>query len=193
MAPRGQRVSLDWDALPRTAWVCDGMVMPPGTSPPPEYYDQEVTDVVTPASLDDFLAPLRDANSDLSQRLGQRFVVDQAAVLSNGCGDGTATVHRWSNSETGDRLEVWLSTGGETEGDGMIALHDAQRGQVLVVGCACCHPYLLCNEFTFGNSDGSSDWSPPDAQMLVAGAPGAAQVIARLCTLAHTTVFDQIH
>jgi hypothetical protein len=63
----------------------------------------------------------------------------------------------------------------------------------VAVGCACGHPYLLCNDFTFGNSDGSSDWTPPDASLLVAGAAGAAQVIDLLCTLAHITLFEQVH
>lgn len=115
------------------------------------------------------------------------------ATPPDGLGDGAATVHRWGNGETGDRLEVWLSGGGETAGDGMIALEDAENGRVLAVGCACGHPYLLCNDFTFGNSDGSSDWTPPDASLLVAGAAGAAQVIDLLCTLAHITLFEQVH
>ena len=201
------RASLDWDALPRVAWECVGVIMAPGAPAPPGYCDQEATDaerfeeaglaklgfsLVTRASLDAFLAPLKDANNNLSQRLAQNFVADETAVLSNGLGNGAATVHRW-NGETGDRLEVWLSTVGDTAGDGMIALEEVQNGRVLVVGCACGHPYLLCNEFTFGNSDGSSGWTPPDAPTLVAGAAGVAQVIDLLCTLAHATLFEQVH
>lgn len=202
------RASLDWDAVPRVAFECGGVVMASGAPEPRGYCDQEATEAehnpygvehgaaVTPESLRAFLAPFSAGNHSLAERLGQAFVVDEAATMWNGLGDGTATVHRWS-SASGDRLEVWLCTSSQNEpgpeGDGLIALEDARNGLVLVVGCACGHPYMNCNLFTFGNSDGSSEWVAPPAAALVAGSAAAAQVIDYLCSIAHQTLFEQIH
>jgi hypothetical protein len=62
----------------------------------------------------------------------------------------------------------------------MFALQ-TEGGFALIVGCACGHPYLLCNLFTFGNSNGSTDWLPPPEMALVLGPVGAAAVISHMC------------
>lgn len=201
------RASLDWDAVPLVAWECGGLVMAGGAPQPRGYCDQEATEAeynpygaengaaITPESLRQFLAPLVDGIDDLSERLGQAFVVNEAATMSNGLGDGPATVHRWSGG-SGDRscrLEAWLCTGGDPEGDGLIALEDRRSGLALVVGCACGHPYVNCNAFTFGNSDGSSEWEAPPDAALTGGSAAAARVVEHFCGVAARTLFEQIH
>ena len=78
----------------------------------------------------------------------------------------------------------------------MLALQ-TEGGLALIFGCACGHLYMLCNLFTFENSDGSrdgsTDWLPSSKTALVPRYVGAAAVISPMCKVAHTFLFQQAH
>eukprot|EP00933_Yihiella_yeosuensis_P025695 TRINITY_DN19932_c0_g1_i2.p2 TRINITY_DN19932_c0_g1~~TRINITY_DN19932_c0_g1_i2.p2 ORF type:complete len:133 (+),score=21.15 TRINITY_DN19932_c0_g1_i2:68-466(+) len=124
------------------------------------------------------------ADNVSSEKFGAWTSETREETLHNGLGEGPATVQFWTTA-AGDRLEVWFGTEGEIDGDGFIVLETA-TGRALIVGCACAHPYISCNLFLFGNSDGSSDWKPPTALT-------SDSVLQHLSRIAMEYAFEQVH
>ena len=76
-------------------------------------------------------------------------------------------------------------TWNEISGDNVAALQTA-TGSVLIAGCASCHPFVACDLFEFGNSDGSSDPTQFDSS-------SGESLLMSLCEAAETYAYDQVH
>ena len=182
--------SVDWDGLPTLGYVCQGIRY---TNPVPGFCDREIfereyhPDAISRETFDSILAPLR-ALVDVA---GSWTCTSRTGILGNGCGSGPANVFQWRSSD-GDRIELWQAHNGEAGGDGFIAL-ETKDGRVLVAGCAGCHPYVMCNSFTFGNSDGSSDWEAMQEPVEGGEAINAADALRHLIAITEKYVWEQIH
>ena len=162
--------SIHSEQLGQDAWENGGLrIAVPG------YCDQEVEEVPK-TDIHTFFAALLLTHDD-------KWIYSMRSdTLHNGLGPGMAMVHCWTHGS--DRVEVWNGMDGEVADDGLFAVQIGS--QALIVGCACGHPYVTCNLFSFGNSDGSSDWGGVDTSNLPA-------VISCAIDLAKDYVFNQIH
>ena len=115
--------------------------------------------------------------------------IQQPPVMVNGCGDGAADVAAFQTVE-GDRLEYWRAAeegGGADLDDDMCALLETNKGKILIVGVAVGHPYVACNNFSFGNSDGSTNGEPMVLDM------GASGLIQSMADRAAVYLYNQQH
>lgn len=108
--------------------------------------------------------------------------------LQNGLGEVAASVLNYCTAR-GDRLETWapdpLVDAGDLEGDNVALLQTAE-GHVLIVGIACMHPFVACDEFSFGNSDGSTHPVEFDEG-------SASALLQSMCRIAENYVYEQSH
>jgi hypothetical protein len=109
-------------------------------------------------------------------------------VLSNGLGNCPASVVGFFTGE-GDRIELWQPAANSNAGDlqdDNLALLQTSGGRVLIAGCACGHPFMCCNLFEFGNSDGSTDAENFDTA-------SGELFVKSLCSIADKYVYEQEH
>ena len=182
--------TIAWDSIATSAWDCGGLITSNGRLP--GYCDTELEDAVPRERLEAFLGELvrsaTQGDDADSLPVWEPLPTRDNGEMGNGLGNGTARVRVWHiAAKPCFRLEVWSGLSGETADDGFAAL---QAGDLaLVAGCALGHPYVLCNLFTFGNSDGSSDWEG----VVIDEQDSAELVIKRLAALAVRYCYEQIH
>eukprot|EP00929_Paragymnodinium_shiwhaense_P051255 TRINITY_DN25803_c0_g1_i1.p1 TRINITY_DN25803_c0_g1~~TRINITY_DN25803_c0_g1_i1.p1 ORF type:complete len:177 (-),score=41.90 TRINITY_DN25803_c0_g1_i1:243-773(-) len=108
--------------------------------------------------------------------------------LHNGLGSASAVVERFV-TPSGDRIEAWRpAVQGENcdLDEDNCALLETAGGHVLIVGCACGHPYIGCKMLDFGNSDGSTDALPFDTS-------SGDALLKSMCSIAVTYLYEQEH
>mmetsp|Transcript_23355 Transcript_23355/g.35863 ORF Transcript_23355/g.35863 Transcript_23355/m.35863 type:complete len:200 (-) Transcript_23355:119-718(-) len=120
------------------------------------YCDGEIEDSIPTAQFDAFLSEhiLPSCNKNwIPEPLVQR-------TMENGMGSGLANVKAWITEGGEDRLEYWTGAGGPANDDlddDLTALLQTKEGHVLVLGVSVGHPFVGCDLFSFGNSDGSTN------------------------------------
>jgi len=130
---------------------------------------------------DSYFDSLLKSDKKIEWKLTHKIVVKSKKKES----DIKKLFYKWEDE---DKLNVVYYV--YIKGDGLIGaqviINGKKRG--LISGCSCSHPFAASNDFTFGNSDGSSNFEGEISDKLI-----AEEVIDNLIDMANGYLFSQCH